>query len=959
MLERLRARGLDLSFSRLRLSWFEGIVAEQVRFGRSGNPPGRNSPRPKCRSAQCQGSCRRQVKIDSLILHDGKLSWPMLESNGAPRQLALDHLETELRLLPQDQWALDNFRAVFQGVRIRLGGVLTNASAIRDLKLFQGQARSPGPAKIWEQRMRRFADTLERIQFTSSPELNLRISGDAKDLQTFGVHLTVAAPGAQTPWGAVSDGRAEIRLKPADSNDISQVELELTATGAQTQWGAASNLNLAVTLRQADSFTNTVRGLLRLSAELATSEWATTSNFVFTANWVHALTNPVPLSGHGQIECENAQTRWAGSRHVRVTGDLATPLLRNGPSMADPSWMWWTNIAPYNLNLECELTDNRSPHLDVESVRCQAIWSAPELSLSNLQAVIDQRKLGAAATLNVASRQLHAQLTSTIDPHKIAPVLTDGARKWLQQFTWAAPPDVQGQVELTLPAWTNREPDWGAEVQPSLSLAGEFTVQHGGSYRGVQADAAHSHFSYSNMCWHLPDLAVARAPGRLEAEHREDDRTKEFYWHIKSSVDPNIARPLLGPDPQRVFDLIGLTSPPVVEAEVWGRSHSPEQTGVRGRIALTNFSFRGESATTLQAELLYTNKLLTVIAPRLERGTQHVSADGLLADFNAEVIYLTNGFSTADPLFVARAIGPKIAKTIAPYQFERPPTARVHGIIPLHGEEAANLHFDIEGGPFHWWKFNLPYIAGHVHWAGLQLDISELRTRFYDGVASGAAGFRFPEDRDMDFHFTATVTNALLQSLMADLSAHTNRLEGRLDGTVVVTHALGSRSDSVQGYGLLRLRDGLIWDIPIFGVFSPVLDGIVPGLGTSRASAAACTFAMTNGVVRSDDLEIRSPALRVQYRGTVDLDSKVNARVEAELLRDMWLVGPLVSTVFWPVTKMFEYRVTGTLSEPQTDPVYIIPKLVLLPFQPFRWLRGVLPDESPRTNAPPHKPADR
>ena len=40
---------------------------------------------------------------------------------------------------------------------------------------------------------------------------------------------------------------------------------------------------------------------------------------------------------------------------------------------------------------------------------------------------------------------------------------------------------------------------------------------------------------------------------------------------------------------------------------------------------------------------------------------------------------------------------------------------------------------------------------------------------------------------------------------------------------------------------------------------------------------------INNGVVRSDDLEIRSPAMRLDYHGSVDLQGQVNARVEAEL----------------------------------------------------------------------------
>jgi hypothetical protein len=184
---------------------------------------------------------------------------------------------------------------------------------------------------------------------------------------------------------------------------------------------------------------------------------------------------------------------------------------------------------------------------------------------------------------------------------------------------------------------------------------------------------------------------------------------------------------------------------------------------------------------------------------------------------------------------------------------------------------------------------------------------------------------------------------------MSDLSTNTNHLEGRLYGDLTVTKANSERWQSVFGYGNAHLRDGLLWDIPLFGIFSPVLNGIAPGLGNSRASAATSTFIITNGVVRTGDLEIRSTAMRLQYRGTVNLENQISARVDAELLRDMWLVGPLVSTVFWPVSKLFEYKVNGTLWDPRTEPVFIIPKIMLMPFHPFRTIKGLFP-EDPNSN---------
>jgi hypothetical protein len=197
------------------------------------------------------------------------------------------------------------------------------------------------------------------------------------------------------------------------------------------------------------------------------------------------------------------------------------------------------------------------------------------------------------------------------------------------------------------------------------------------------------------------------------------------------------------------------------------------------------------------------------------------------------------------------------------------------------------------------------------------------------------------------------VTNAKLEALMADISTSTNHLEGTLSGRLTVTQANTDNDDSWNGLGQVDLRDGLIWEIPIFGVVSEKLDKISPGLAKTRASAGAGAFTITNSVIRSEDLEIRSAVMRMWYRGTVDFHGRVNARVEAELLRDTWLVGPLISTMLTPITKFFEYKVTGTLDNPKSEPQLGVARWLMAPFHPFTTLQKMLPGEPAGTNSVP------
>ena len=950
LLERLRARGLDLQFSRLRLSWNQGIVAENVHFGPAGQ---QLSPQLKIAEVQVRlnwdALAHLRLQVDSLMLRQGRLSWALLETNRSPQELSATGIQTDLRFLPNDEWALDNFRAEFAGAHIQLAGVVTNASAVRDWKIFHGQAPASQSARLWQGRLSRLADTLAQIHFTEPPELRLNVRGDALDLHTFNVLLSVSAPGAQTPWGAVSRGRFFVRLFSTDTNGLSRAELALQARDAQSPWAAITNFSLSISLSSAESQSNLVNGRLKLSAAQAQTRWASGSNAVFTADWTHSITNPVPLSGQGRLSCDFAQTSWGSARGIRVSGQLtrfSDPEIAANP---DPSWAWWTNLQPYRVSWDCRLADLQTPEVVAADVACAGAWQAPRLSLTHLEAAAFGGRLSARAEVDANSRAAHAVVFSGIEPHQLARFLPPSGRDLLNQFSWPKPPELNADFSVVLPAWTNRAPDWLAELEPTLQLQGEVNFQQGLAYRQLQVSSLHSHITYSNQGWYLPDLTVVRPEGRLQVEHRGNHLTRDFYVRLTSTLDPTIVRPFLDPSAQETFDLFRFSQPPALEGEVWGRFHQADQTRVQGRVAWTNFSFRGQAISSVRSQVRYTNQLVSFLAPRIELGERYAQADGLTVDLKAQLIYLTNGLSTAEPRQIASAIGPQIVKAIEDYRFLSPPKAHVYGVIPLHGEEEADLHFDLHGGPFEWWKFHIPEIDGQVHWSGLHLTLTNIQAAFYSGAAIGWAAFDFPRNRGTEFQFAVNATNVLFHTLMADLSRGTNQLEGRLSAAVTVTRAEADRWDSVFGYGEAHLRDGLLWDIPLFGIFSPILNGVSPGLGNSRASAATASFIISNGVVRTSDMEIRSTAMRLQYRGTVNLEGQTSARVDAELLRDMWLVGPLVSTVFWPVSKLFEYRVSGNLSDPKTEPVFLIPKIMLLPFHPLRTLKGLKP-EDPNTS---------
>jgi len=953
LLEKLHERGLDLKFTRLRWRTFHGLVAENVFFGRTNDVA---SPQLTLKEVQLRldyhALLKRQIQVESLALRQGRLTWPVMASNGPTRELAIENIQTDLQLLTNDVWELDNLQAEVAGAKIQLSGMVTNASVVRDWKLFRN--RQPAPPGTLQNRLRRLADTLEQIHFATPPKLKLDVRGDARDVENLAIHFFIQAPGADTPWGMANGIKCFIVLAPPRSNQLARAEINLRAVDAATRWAATTNLALTLHLFSTQQNTNLVYADLDLAADSAQSRSNSAEKVHFTAHWYHSLTNAIPLSGEGELQVSNAITEWGSVKKLQLTGGL---LPFGNAAATDASWAWWTNLAAYPLHLECNAEEVHAPKLDVQKLFCSGLWQAPELSVEKLSAKLYGGTLDANAKLDVSTRQVTFKIASDFDGQKIAPLLTPTAREWLANYSWNYPPQIKADGAMVLPAavWTNRNPDWRGELRPTLRLNGQFHVVDG-AFRGVRALTADSHFSYSNMCWRLPDLIARRREGYVTMFHESDERTKDFLFRLHSTIDPQALRPLLDTNQQRVFQMFSTTQPPVVDGEVRGRWHNRDVISAKAHVAATNFTVRGASGDTFQSDLEYTNGILKLIEPRATLArTQELRAASVKLVFDERKIYVTNGFSTAEPSVVVHAIGPHVEHAVEPYHFLRPPTVRVEGVIPMRDPRDADLHFDLNGNDFQWLKFNVPRVTGKIDWVGEHLSLTDVQTEFYLGKGSGSAQFDFQKTHPgANYKFNFVATDANLHLLVRDLSGgQSNKLEGLLNARLEVTSANSTDWQSWQGAGRVDLRDGLIWDIPIFGIFSPVLDTVLPGLGSSRARQGSATFTITNGVIDSEDLKIETLMARLRYWGTIDLQGTVNARMEAELFRNAWVVGPVLSLALWPVSKTFEYKITGTIHKPKSDP-YFIPKIFLFPLHPVQTIKGLMPEQADSsTNAPP------
>jgi hypothetical protein len=461
-------------------------------------------------------------------------------------------------------------------------------------------------------------------------------------------------------------------------------------------------------------------------------------------------------------------------------------------------------------------------------------------------------------------------------------------------------------------------------------------------------DSVRAHFLFAGEMLTVPDFTVVQGRTRLTLNGQESLATKNFRCRLGGQFDAASVRPFLtDSNAVKGFACLTFQEPLVLRLEVAGNLRTPETLSVTGQLAVANFALRGETIDRLTASLTYSNLTADFFQPALSRagGAQVFSAEKLMLDLAGLKIFLTNGAGHIEPMVVGHAIGPQTEAAMRPYEFLAVPEVRVNGWIPLRhrpdGEiltDAADLRVDVVGtAPFRWRKFQTPAITGTILWRKDFLVITNAVSECYGGEARGWGNFNVsPDIKGTDFEFFMTGTNVDLHRMGLALWSPTSELGGALSGTMAVTRANSDDWRTWNGWGRAALRNGQLWNVPVFGLVSRGVNTVMPGLGNSRATDGAGDFTMTNGVIFTDTLAIHTATMLVNYTGTMDLDENVSAHATAQLLRNTPMIGSVLSLVFTPVSKIFECRVTGKLEDPKVAPVYFIPKVLLAPLHPIR-----------------------
>ena len=969
----LRAKGWDVQYARLRLSVRRpGVIAENLYLHRTNLWSG---PQIYVQEARCRfrGNALKklEVQFESARLVGARLLWPLAKTNQLEGTLLINNIGGEVFFHRNDAWELQALRGTILGLQLNVSGVVSNGSLLRDWKL----PRPARPAtRATYNRWQRILEIAEQVRFSGSPELAAQFNIDAADIDTLQASLLFHVAGFESPWATGTNLLLSAYSQPTpESDQPHRLQLDCLLERASTPWIKGEGLRFNSEFSHTVSpWTVPTNFAVHIEARELEHKLGRAANLAGTS-FIHLpATNTIPRFTDWQLSADTIRTRWGDSRSANMglsvqhgTTNWLPHFVSNVVQVTEFESKWGTaaflhvnaggefvseNVRTTNILDELRLSgiaqaqgvSTGEVHSDEIQIRGE--WSAPEFKLQ-IDGNLEEGQLHGGATLDLRTGQLTFRGNTSFDPHRLSSLMTTNTRRWLANYEWEKPPLLQAQGTAQVPVPLSANVDWGRQVMPTLAAQGEFQIGKC-AYRRVPFDSARSPFSFTNSVFHLPEIVVTRPEGSAQGAYTSRPLVKQFHWKLMSNIDPQALRPLFkSTNELRIFDMVQFTAPPKVSAEIWGDWRDLDRLGVVANVAATNFVVRGQKVSFGESLVLYTNRVIECLNPFVIRQQETGTAARVAIDIGQKKIFFTNAIGNLNPYALTAAIGKSASRAIAPYQFAIPPHVQLNGVLDIRrGGWQDDMHFKVSGGPFFWEPFHAQQVSGQIHWMGKSLILSDILANLHNGQAKGDARFQF-EKSGAQFAFNAQWSDIALRSLMTDLSDKTNEVEGTLRGELQVTSAHTTDLKTWNGRGLVELKDGLIWDFPVFGMFSPILNNFAPGLGNSKARDASASYVMTNSVIYTEDLQIHASAMRMQFNGTLDFDRNIKGRMEAELLRDVPAIGLVLSKLLWPVTKIFEYRIYGTLQEPKTDPIYIIPKIILFPFSPLKTLKDVFTSE--------------
>ncbi len=483
--------------------------------------------------------------------------------------------------------------------------------------------------------------------------------------------------------------------------------------------------------------------------------------------------------------------------------------------------------------------------------------------------------------------------------------------------------------------WTARVADapWS---DPARAIQG---TAHGRdiSALGVEVEEASTHVQRDGMRWTFSQAegrpGRGDRAGRVAGSGFYDFASRTYGFDGQAEVYPEAILPLLNPaQALHAGGLLCRGAPPRFSGSVRGAVSDFDALKVSGTVTLSDAAYHGSAFASAGGQVSVTNRVL-ILSPMRVEGAYGAIMGSVTQDFARAVVDF-NVDSRMAPHDVARFAGPAAHRFAQRFRFEGPAHVRAFGRADLGPDRNHQCTAEVEAR-----RMGLRWLIAdearmNVEIRGRKVWVRDLRGRAGDGDFEGQVEFDLPEgDRDHTaYRINGTVSNTWVHVWIPETMGPADRESlGRVSGRMQLSGRIGEgQGPTVRGTGVLDVDGGRLLQIPLLGPISRLLQTLVPGAGMAEQTAFQADVDIRDGRVHSTNAYLLGSTLSLEASGSVGFAGDLNFKVQLRLLRR----GPVASVVrliTFPVTKLFEFNLTGTLNRPEWEPRNF-PKELLLQF---------------------------
>lgn len=468
---------------------------------------------------------------------------------------------------------------------------------------------------------------------------------------------------------------------------------------------------------------------------------------------------------------------------------------------------------------------------------------------------------------------------------------------------------------------------------------------HSGAFqfKGVHGKSVSGAFAWRDGSVFLKDAVIQLTTGSLKADVLS--RPGDFRLRLHSNIIPTEIAGVLGPKERALMDVMEFGEAPDVQVELSGPAPDFNELSGSGKMKLGRTAMRGSWIDHGETRLVFGDRAVRYEDMTIARGTGQ-GTGSFVYDFGRREVRLENVVADLMPENVLLWIDPRIAKTVSAYRFRAAPNVKADGLVHMADpsknalsvevDAPAGLDYELLGR-----DLRFGHTKAEVRLVGREVLADISKAELFGGNAGINARVSidpgnpvFGADIDLD-----SLDFPALTKLYFDYE----RAKGSMSGTYSFTARLDDPGD-MKGSGQIRVEQGHVLSIPIFGPLSEVISTIIPGVGHDPASLATAAFAVANRRVSTENLEIVGNGFTLFLEGDVaypsgqmDMTARINARGVSGI-------------VLFPVSKLLEYVSTGNMADPQWRPK-------IIPREFFQLLGDPGPAAASGEARPPARPA--